>query len=87
MQITFPSKGETLPATLYANSSKGVILCPPHPLYGGTRNDTRIVRIARELASRGISALCIDYGSYSKGVEEVQNVLDAVSCMHALTLA
>jgi alpha/beta superfamily hydrolase len=81
MQITFTSKGETLPATLYAHSSKGVILCPPHPLYGGTRNDTRIVRIARELASRGISALCIDYGSYGKGVEEVQNVLDAVSFM------
>ncbi|UCH31697.1 MAG: dienelactone hydrolase family protein [Candidatus Bathyarchaeota archaeon] len=68
-------------ATLYANSSQGVILCPPHPLYGGTRNDTRIVRVARELASSGISALCIDYGNYGKGIEEIQNVLDAVSFM------
>jgi len=81
MQVTFISKGETLPATLYANSSKGVILCLPHPLYGGTRNDTRIIRVARELASHDISALCLDYGSYGKVVKEVQNVLDAISFM------
>lgn len=81
MQLTFTSKGETLPATLYSDSSKGVVLCPPHPLYGGTRNDTRIVRVARELASHDISALCIDYGRYGQGLKEVQNVLDAISFM------
>lgn len=78
-KVSFRSKGETLPATFYDNSSVGVVLCPPHPLYGGSRNDTRIVRVARELASYNISALCIDYGSYGKGVKEVENVLDAVS--------
>lgn len=83
MKISFISKGETLPATLYANSSYfGVVLCPPHPLYGGKRNDTRIVRIAKGLASHSISALCFDYGSYGKGVKEIQNTLDAVSLMH-----
>jgi len=82
MQISFMSKGEILPATLYASSSAcGVVLCPPHPLYGGSRNDTRIVRIAKELTLRGISSLCFDYGSYGKGVKEVQNTLDAVSFM------
>jgi len=80
-EVSFRSKGETLPATFYDDSSVGVVLCPPHPLYGGRRNDTRIVRIARELASHNISALCIDYGSYGKGVKEVENVLDAVSWM------
>jgi hypothetical protein len=80
-EVSFKSKGENLPATFYDNSSVGVVLCPPHPLYGGRRNDTRIVRVARELASHGISALCIDYGSYDKGVKEVENVLDAVSWM------
>jgi len=80
-EVSFKSKGETLPATFYDNSSVGVVLCPPHPLYGGNRNDTRIVRIARELASHDISALCIDYGSYGKGVKEVENVLDAASWM------
>jgi len=80
-EVSFKSRGETLPATLYNNSSVGVVLCPPHPLYGGSRNDTRIVRVARELALHGISALCMDYGSYGEGVKEVQNVLDAISYM------
>ena len=80
-EVGFKSKGETLPATFYDNSSVGVVLCPPHPLYGGSRKDTRIARIARELASHNISALCIDYGSYGRGVKEVENVLDAVSWM------
>ena len=78
MQIGFRSEGETLSATLYGDSSVGVVLCPPHPLYGGSRNDTRLVKIARELASHNISALCLDYGSYGHGIREVQNVLDAV---------
>ncbi len=83
--IHFESRGETLPATLYDTpsntSSAGVVLCPPHPLYGGNRNDTRIVKVAIELAAHNISALCIDYGSYGKGVKEVQNVTDAISFM------
>lgn len=81
MQISFKSEDETLLAALYADSSIGVVLCPPHPLCGGSRNDTRIVRVARELASHDISALCLDYGSYGKGVNEIQNVLDAISFM------
>ena len=81
MQISFKSRGETLVATLYGTSSVGVVLCPPHPLYGGSRNDTRIVRVAKELASNNISALCIDYGSYGEGVKEVQSVLDAITLM------
>ena len=81
MQTSFKSRGETLVATLYGTSSVGVVLCPPHPLYGGSRNDTRIVRVAKELASNNISALCIDYGSYGEGVKEVQSVLDAIMLM------
>jgi len=80
-EVNFESKGKTLPATLYGNSSVGVVLCPPHPLFGGSRRDIRIVRVARELASHNISALCMDYGSYGKGVKEVENVLDAISWM------
>jgi len=78
MKIRLKSKDETLLATLYDKSHVGVVLCPPHPLYGGSRHDTRIVRVAKELASHNISALCIDYGSYGYGIKEVQNVLDAI---------
>lgn len=81
-QIDFKSRGEMLHGTLYNDaSSVGVVLCPPHPLYGGGRNDTRIVRVARELASHNISAFCMDYGSYGGGVKEVENVLDAIGLM------
>ena len=81
MEVSFKSSNETLHATLYDSSQVGVVLCPPHPLYGGSRNDTRIVKVAEELESHKISALCIDYGSYGEGVKEVQNVLDAISFM------
>ena len=82
MQISFKSKGEKLLATLYNETSLvGVVLCPPHPSYGGSRYDTRIVKVAKVLALHNISSLCMDYGSYGKGVNEVENVLDAISLM------
>ena len=81
MQVSFRSNDETLFATLYGSSSVGVVLCPPHPLYGGSRNDTRVVKVAKELSLHDISALCMDYGRYGKGISEVKNVLDAVSFM------
>ena len=82
MQISFKSGGEILLGTLHGDWSEVVVvLCPPHPLYGGSRNDTRIVRVAKELASNNISALCIDYGSYGEGFKEVLNVLDSIRFM------
>ncbi len=81
MQVSFRSNDETLFATLYDASSVGVVLCPPHPLYGGSNNDTRIVRVAKALTLHNISALCMNYGSYGRGVNEVQNVLDAIEFM------
>lgn len=80
-KVSFESDGETLFASLYNDTLEAVILCPPHPLRGGNREDPRLVRVARDLSSNGISALCIDYGSYGGGFKEVQNVLDAVSFM------
>lgn len=83
MDVSFRSGSETLHATLYGDFSStsfaGIVLCPPHPLYGGNRHDTRIVKVAQELAEHNLSALCIDYGSYGKGVREVQHVMDAVA--------
>jgi alpha/beta superfamily hydrolase len=37
------------------------------------------VKVAKELAKHDLLALCIDYGSYGKGVREVQHVVDAVA--------
>ncbi len=87
MEMTFKSGSETLQATLYgdlsAASMAGVVLCPPHPLHGGSRHDTRLVTVARELAKHGLLALCVDYGSYGGGVREVQYVVDAAAFVRA----
>ncbi len=87
MEVTFESGSETLHATLYGDlpttSSAGVVLCPPHPLHGGNRHDTRIVTVARELSKHGLLALCMDYGSYGGGFHEIQHVLHAVAFMNA----
>lgn len=85
MEVTFTSGNETLQATLYgdfsATSSAGLVLCPPHPLHGGNRHDTRLVAVARELSKHDLLALCMDYGSYGGGIREVQQVLDAIAFM------
>ena len=78
--LSFKSGGREVAATLYGGFlSAGVVLCPPHPLYGGCRHDVRLVSIARGLASRRISALCIDYSRYTGGREEVEDALAALS--------
>lgn len=84
MEVSFKSGSEILHATLYGDlstASAGVVLCPPHPLHGGNRHDTRIVSVARELSKHGLLALCMDYGSYGGGFREVQCVVDAAAFM------
>jgi Fe-S-cluster containining protein len=62
-------------ATLYGKSLRGILLCPPHPRYGGSRQDLRLVGIANELANSGVSALCLDYSAYTGGTEEIAQKL------------
>ena len=68
-------------ATLYGNFVRGILLCPPHPRYGGSRQDLRLVAIAKELAKSDISALCLDYSAYTGGTEEIKDTLFALEYM------
>ncbi|HEX7474831.1 MAG TPA: hypothetical protein VF318_02605 [Dehalococcoidales bacterium] len=61
--------------TLYGKSPFGVLLCPPHPRYGGNREDSRLVTIADELAAAGLFAACLDYSAYTGGAGEIDDVL------------
>jgi len=77
-ELTLRRNSDEFHATLYGKSSYGVVLCPPHPMYGGSRSDSRLVAAANELASHDISALCIDYCFYAGGTGETEDTLVAL---------
>ncbi|MBC7288039.1 MAG: alpha/beta fold hydrolase [Armatimonadetes bacterium] len=62
-----------------------VVLCHPHPLYGGSMDNAMVVRIARTLAAAGFATLRFNFrgvgesgGQYGGGEKEVADVLAAV---------
>jgi uncharacterized protein len=80
-ELVLEESGRRIEATLYGKSGRGAVLCPPHPEYGGDRRDSRLVSIARRLADNQYAALCLDYSSYSGGIEEVEDVSLALRYM------
>ena len=74
-ELALERPGGRIEATLYGRSSRGILLCPPHPGYGGDRGDARLVAIAHRLAGANFAALCLDYSAYTGGVQEVEDVL------------
>ncbi len=64
----------------------GVIVCHPHPLYGGDMNNGVVLAICQELARRQITALRFNFrgvgrsgGSFSGGIGEQEDVKAAIS--------
>ncbi|RQG98804.1 alpha/beta hydrolase [Natrarchaeobius oligotrophus] len=55
-----------------------VVACPPHPRYGGSRSDRRLVAISSALAEAGIDCLRFDYGTWDEGYGEREDVRNAV---------
>ncbi len=80
-ELILQHRDKKIYATQFGKSKCGVLLCPPHPAYGGNRKDLRLVVIANKLTSSGISALCIDYSAYTGGIKEVEDVLFALEYM------
>jgi alpha/beta superfamily hydrolase len=74
-ELTLRRGSHEINLTLYGKSSQGVLLCPPHPKYGGNREDFRLVTIANELAGAGLLAACLDYSAYTGGASEIEDVL------------
>ena len=74
-EFVLPRGSNEICVTSYGKSATGVLLCPPHPMYGGSRQDSRLVAIAEELAESGICALCLDYSVYTGGTEEIKDTL------------
>jgi hypothetical protein len=87
--VTFTAGPLTLEGVLHiaevAAPRPGVVVCHPHPLYGGDMNNSVVIAICESLAESGISALRFDFrgaggseGSFGGGVEEPEDVRAAL---------
>ncbi len=68
------------------NGRGSIILCHPHPLYGGDMDNNVVRALQAALAQRGFSTLCFNFrgvgkseGAYSEGTAEVEDAQAAVA--------
>lgn len=64
----------------------GVLLCHPHPLYGGNMDNNVILAVSRALTDRGMAALRFNFrgvgrsqGSFAEGIGELDDARAAFS--------
>ncbi len=72
----------------HPDATRAVLLCHPHPLYGGTMHSAVVLAIAKVLAERGgdrVATLRFNYrgvgtseGAYSKGIGETEDARAAI---------
>ncbi|WP_458209646.1 alpha/beta hydrolase [Haladaptatus sp. NG-SE-30] len=55
-----------------------VIACPPHPQFGGNRNDNRLVALGEYLTEHEIACLRFDYGEWDEGYGEREDARNAL---------
>ena len=86
-KIIFLSDGHEIEALIDKNnSSKGVVITHPHPLYGGDMHNDVVVTICQAYQKKDYTTLRFNFrgvgssqGSYSDGVGEQQDVRTAIS--------
>lgn len=68
----------------------GVVLCHPHPLYGGTMTNAIVIRLRDRLLEMGIATLAFNFrgvgaseGEYGEGVAETNDVIGAMAYLRA----
>lgn len=93
-QLTFTSDGLTLEGVLHlpaSSPSPAVVVCQPHPLYGGDMQNGVVVAICRAVAARGIAALRFNFrgvggsqGSFGDGVGERADAAAALATLKTL---
>jgi alpha/beta superfamily hydrolase len=94
-KVFVPSGGIQLQGLLSnqgALSSKGVvILCHPHPQYGGNMHNTVIATGVRTASEEGFATLRFNFrgvgesgGSYGEGIEERQDVRAAIDYVYSM---
>jgi alpha/beta superfamily hydrolase len=73
------------------NPMPGVVVCHPHPLYGGMMDNNVVHAICRELARASIAYLRFNFrgvegsqGRHGDGVDEQEDVAAALTCLASL---
>lgn len=90
----FPSGDLALEGTLHLPSEEGrfpgVVICHPHPQYGGDMYNVIVASLAQSLCNAGIAALRFHFrgvdmseGSFDGGIGEIE---DAAAAMELLSL-
>jgi hypothetical protein len=59
----------------------GVVVCHPHPQYGGDMENAVVVAVARALVGVGVAALRFDFGPWSGGTEELDDARAALAAI------
>ncbi len=88
--VSFPCERLTLEGVLSfpvdMPSSPGVVICHPHPAYGGDMNNNVVLGIKEALVFKGFAVLRFNFrgvssseGNHDQGRGEVEDVLSALS--------
>jgi alpha/beta superfamily hydrolase len=92
-RVTFPCVHITLEGLLsFSSSSTGVVVCHPHPLYGGEMMNNVVQALVDALSDRGDATLRFNFrgtgrsgGTHGGGTSEVQDVTSAVDYLVEVT--
>ena len=87
--VTFPCGQLTLEGNYFVPEGKeslaGVILCHPHPLYGGSMNNNVIIELASVLSNASVATLMFNFrgvgrseGGYGGAIGEREDVVAAL---------
>lgn len=99
-RMTFPAAGDDAPLLQgelclpqRANAQvkvPGVVICHPHPLYGGTMDNTVVMDLRDQLLQRGLATLRFNFrgvggsqGEFGHGAGEIDDVLGALATLRA----
>jgi uncharacterized protein len=91
--VNFPSEGLTLEAILHLpgeTPAPGIVVCHPHPIYGGDMHNNVVSAICEVAVENGIAALRFNFrgaagseGKYENGIGEQDDVRAALTYLRA----
>jgi alpha/beta superfamily hydrolase len=93
-EVTFPSGALTLEGTYYTAGDEepraGVVVCHPHPQYGGDMRNVVVSTVVRGALDAGLGALVFNFrgvgeseGAFDVGAGEREDVLAALAWLRA----